>query len=270
MKKTVLVTGATGGLGAAIAREFVAQGWRVYASDEREPRDEIRRDLSGIFILRMDITSDVSVQKVYNLFKKMGIILDLIINNAGIDRYFPLSEAPVERFREVFEVNVFGAYRVNQIFLPLMRQPGGRIVHIGSESYQLTVPFLPYPLSKNLLERYAKVLRQELRYSGIDVVVIRPGAIDTMLIQQLRDLDQGADDWNLKAQFGRFTKAASREVGRVASPDRIARFIYNKSIVANPSAVYRINNQLQLRLAALLPFRLMAMIVRWRLSGGVK
>ncbi len=160
-QNSVLITGASGGLGMAMASHFARQGWLVIATDASEPRDEVRRNTAGIFVVRMDVTSDESVGKVFRLVEKMGVTLSLIINNAGIDRYFPLSEAPVERFREVFEVNVFGAYRVNQAFRPLLKSPGGRIVHIGSESLNLTVPFLTYPLSKKLLEGYAKVLRQE-------------------------------------------------------------------------------------------------------------
>jgi NAD(P)-dependent dehydrogenase (short-subunit alcohol dehydrogenase family) len=265
-QNSVLITGASGGLGMAMARHFAGQGWLVFATDGCEPRDEVRRNTAGIIVVRMDVTSDESVRKVFRLVEKMGVTLSLIINNAGIDRYFPLSEAPVERFREVFEVNVFGAYRVNQVFLPLLKRPGGRIVHIGSESLHLTVPFLTYPLSKKLLEGYAKVLRQELAFSGIDVVVIRPGAINTRLLQQVKDLGKDEGNWKLMPQFRRFAQGASREIGKTFSPERVAWFVYQKSIEPNPSAVYRINNQMQLRIAALLPFSWIEKIVRKRLS----
>jgi NAD(P)-dependent dehydrogenase (short-subunit alcohol dehydrogenase family) len=265
MKKTVLITGAAGGLGNALVHLFSQEGWRVIACDTNITADESGEN-DQIIPIRMDVTSDESVLTVFNRLKSAGITLDLIINNAGIDRYFPLSEAPVKRFREVFEVNVFGAYRVNQVLLPLMKKPGGRIVHVGSESLNLTVPFLTYPLSKKLLEGYAKVLRQELHFQGIDVVVIRPGAIETPLLKQVRELDPAKEAWNLADQFGMFAAGAAKEIGKTISPRAAATFIYRKSIISHPSAVYRINNSLQLRVASILPFCWLEKIVRKRLS----
>ncbi len=266
MNSLVLITGAAGGLGKAMTLFFSAKGWHVYACDVVKSTPAEFQRSGGITYFEMDVTSDQSVLAVFEQLQSDKVILDLIINNAGIDRYFPLSEAPVEYFREVFEVNVFGVYRLNQVFLPLLKRPGGRIVHIGSESLNLTVPFLTYPLSKKLLEGYAKVLRQELKFSGIDVVVIRPGAIETPLLNQVKTLNSVRMSWKLAPQFRKFAEGAVKEIGNVISPQEAAEFVYNKSIIPDPSAVYRINNSLQLRIAAMLPYRLVEKIVRKRLS----
>lgn len=268
MDRSVLITGASGGLGSALSTCFAGMGWQVFATDVQINRDQhlISEHHPKITFIAMDVTSDSSVQSVFKQLQDQNVNLSLIINNAGIDRYFPLSEAPVERFREVFEVNVFGAYRVNQIFLPLVKRPGGRIVHIGSESLNLTVPFLTYPLSKKLLEGYAKVLRQELRFYGIEVVVVRPGAIETQLVQQVRELSLNEVKWKLKPQFRKFTEGAAKEIGRTITPETAAKFIYKIAVIRNPASVYRINNSLQLRIAAWLPFSLIEKIVRKRLS----
>jgi NAD(P)-dependent dehydrogenase (short-subunit alcohol dehydrogenase family) len=266
MNKTVLITGASGGLGKAMSILYAAKGWHVYACDVAKPFPVEFQGADGISFFEMDVTSDRSVKAVFEKLQSDKVVLDVIINNAGIDRYFPLSEAPVECFREVFEVNVFGVYRVNQVFLPLLKSPGGRIVHIGSESLNLTVPFLSYPLSKKLLEGYAKVLRQELKFSGVDVVVIRPGAIETPLLNQVKTLSSVRENWKLAPQFRKFAEGAVKEIGKVIRPEEVAEFVYKKSIIPDPSAVYRINNSLQLRIAALLPFRLLEKIVGKRLS----
>ncbi len=261
-----MITGASGGLGRALADFFAARNWTVFATDSEMSEGMDDLPVSGVIPLKMDVTSDDSVQGVCRFLRDRNITLGLIINNAGIDRYFPLSEAPVEWFREVFEVNVFGAYRVNQVFLPILQKPGGRIVHIGSESLNLTVPFLTYPLSKRLLEGYAKVLRQELKYSGVDVVVIRPGAIETPLLKIVRELSATPVNWKLAPQFTKFAEGAASEIGKTISPDRAAEFIHKISVIRHPSSVYRINNRLQLRIAALLPFSWIEKIIRKRLS----
>lgn len=181
----LLITGAANGLGKATALHFARQGWRVTATDIDQEGLITLDGIEGITARVMDVTSDPSVSDVFFELEKAGDRLDLIINNAGIDRYIPFSEAPAEAFREIFEINLFGAYRVNLSFLPILNSPGGRIIQIGSESHHLALPFMPYPLTKRGVEAYSLSLRQELKFRGIDVVVVRPGAIDTAFIKNL-------------------------------------------------------------------------------------
>ena len=151
-EKYVLITGAGRGLGKALALTFLEKGWRVLATDLVQPIYEdagkpglqaLRQgSVKNLICLKMDVTSDESVAAAYALVNSENIRLDLVINNAGMDNYFLLSQAPVGKFKQMFEVNVFGAYRVNQVFLPLLRRPGGRIIHIGSESLNLAMPFM--------------------------------------------------------------------------------------------------------------------------------
>lgn len=279
--KVVLITGAGRGLGKAIAMTFLSKGYRVIATDLLPPdfTDERSQALfnsspelrNRLRTHKMDVTSDTSVYEAFYMLKTGNVQLDLIINNAGLDSYFLLSETPVNEFRRIFEVNVFGGYRVNQVFMSLVKKPGGRILHIGSESLNLTMPFMPYPLTKKLVEGYAKALRQELKFHGIDVVVVRPGAINTELLKTVSMLsdkpegDTGSDP--LKDAFHSFASQASSEIGKVISPEKAAEFIFKISCTPRPKAVYRINNMLQLRIAALLPFSLLERIVHKRLSN---
>jgi NAD(P)-dependent dehydrogenase (short-subunit alcohol dehydrogenase family) len=263
---SVLITGAAHGLGCALVHEFLRAGWFVVATDVDDLSMAWMLEQERVMVIGMDITSDSSVKSAFTKVKQEGIILDLIINNAGIDRYFPLSETPVDQFKQVFEVNVFGGYRVNQVFLPIVRRPGGRIVHISSESLKLTVPFMSYPLSKRLVEGYAKVLRLELHYAGIDVVVVRPGAIRTRLLQTVSSLNPADGTWSLAEQFTKFANSASKEIGKTISPEQAAAFILAVSIIRKPAAVYRINNMMQLRIAALLPYSWIEKIIYKKLA----
>jgi len=272
--KVVLITGAAHGLGRALTTRFLSEGWWVVATDVDEPAMMDLGKNPKIRAIRMDVTSDESVESAFKKVKSEKISIDVIINNAGIDRYFPLSEAPVGKFKEVFEVNLFGSYRVNQNFLPVLNKPGGKIIHIGSESLNLTIPFMSYPLSKNGLERYAKVLRQELKFQGIDVVVVRPGAIRTGLLENVLKLksvvssrQSAVGSWHLAAQMNKFAEDAPKNIGKVLEPEEVAAFIYKISLKPNPKAVYKINNSLQLKIAALLPFKLVEKLVRKRLTN---
>lgn len=267
MDKVVLITGSSGGLGRALAEKFLKEGWTVIATDLDELSMADLDLRQKAWVIRMDVASDASVREVFNRLSGANLKIDLIINNAGIDRYFPLSESPVENFKKVFDVNLFGAYRVNQIFLPLVKKPGGRIIHIGSESLNLTVPFMTYPITKKALENYAKALRLELGFHGIDVVVIRPGAIRTPLLEQVSKIKDLSMDWNLSAQFTKFADGAAKEIGKTITPQKAAEFIYRISVVRHPASVYKINNSLQLRIAALLPFSILEKIIRSRLKG---
>lgn len=261
----VLITGAANGLGRATALEFARRGWQVTATDiDREGLGSLSKE-DRIVPRIMDVTSDDSVKNLFMELKGKGISLDLIINNAGVDRYFPLSEAPLEEFKVIFEINLFGAYRVNQVFLPLLTSPGGRIIHIGSESYHLTLPFMPYPLTKRALESYTKVLRQELKFRGIEVIVVRPGAIKTNFIRNLSGIRHPVSDPALSKAFEKFATSVPGEVGKVISPEKAASFIYRVSRIRHPRSVYCINNSLQLKIAALLPFGLLEKIVKRRL-----
>ncbi len=249
--KSVLITGAAGGVGFSLTAIYRIRKWAVYATDIREdPRTAY-----------MDVTSDSSVEALRDQLLQQNVHLDLIICNAGIDRYFPFSEAPVSQMKEIFEVNFFGAHRVIVSFLPLLRKPGGMIILVGSESLNLIAPFMPYPLTKNCLERYGKVLRQELRFLGVKVTVVRPGAIDTPLLKALNSISWPVKDPRLAAAFERFTGAASRGFGKVLTPGKAAYFIYKVSLKTRPKPLYRINNMWKLRLAALIPFSLTERII---------
>ena len=262
----LLITGAAHGLGRATAVEFAQHGWKVIATDIDATALEGLAGIDGIIPKEMDVTSDESVENLFREVQYEFGELDLIINNAGVDIYYPLSEEPVKSFKEIFEINLFGAYRVNQIFLPILKSPGGRIIHIGSESYHLTLPFMPYPLTKRAVESYARALRMELKFRGIDVVVVRPGPIRTRFIENLSGIRHPVSDPSLKAAFEKFAASVPEEVGRLISPEKAASFIYRVSGIRHPASVYKINNSFQLRLASFLPSRILEKIIYRRLT----
>jgi NAD(P)-dependent dehydrogenase (short-subunit alcohol dehydrogenase family) len=254
-----------GGLGKALTREFRLNGWKVIATDvERKVMAEGIQD-EMVTSIAMDVSSDESVSSVAGLLLKDQIQIDLIINNAGIDHYFPLSETPVSQFKKILEVNLFGCYRVNQNFLSLIKKPGGRIINVSSEAVKINVPFMNYPISKQALESYSRTIRQELRFLGIDVVLVRPGAINTPFLDYVKNIERPDPDSLLKVPFGKFLLTAHEEIGKTIEPDVVARWIVKIANTKKTRRIYKINNSLQLKLASRLPFWLIDWIIYRRL-----
>jgi NAD(P)-dependent dehydrogenase (short-subunit alcohol dehydrogenase family) len=265
--RTVLITGAVGGIGCALVNRFAQAGCRVIAVDVN-PRietafaadEKVRRVVA-------DVSQEQSVQRLFRQLDQDSVVLDLIINNAGVDGYFPLSQTDVAAFEAMMAINVFGAMRINQMLLSLLQTPGGRIFHISSESVGMTMPFMPYPLTKTLLDAYSRALRIELSLVGIDVVSIRPGAVATPLTDAVGRIPRREDGAPMAEWFNRFADIAPRQIGRRSAPDELAAFVYRLSRRRSLRAVYRFNNMLKLRLAAWMPAGLVAFAVRRMLSG---
>jgi NAD(P)-dependent dehydrogenase (short-subunit alcohol dehydrogenase family) len=180
MTKVVLVTGASSGIGEAIARRLMADGWRVYAGARRVDRMTPLRD-AGAKLLALDVTDEASMTAAIAAIEKESGRLDALINNAGYGSYGALEDVPLEEGRRQFEVNVFGLARLTQLALPIMRrQRSGRIVNITSVGGKMHEPFGSwYHATKFAVEGMSDCLRMETAPFGIDVVVIEPGAIKT-------------------------------------------------------------------------------------------
>ena len=264
--QTVLITGAMGGLGDALVTEFSGKGWNVIATDLEGKNGKIDIPAGRVRKMAMDVTSSDSVGGVAGILLNEGQQIDLIVNNAGIDRYFPLCETPVEQFREVLEVNVFGSYRVNQAFLPLLKKPGGKIIHISSEAVKINMPFMTYPISKQTLEGYSRTLRQELHFLGIEVTLIRPGAIKTPFLENVKNMKNPVRDSLLALQFEKFAAQAYSEIGKTVEPAAVAKYICRIAGIKRTKPVYRINNSIQLSIASILPFSMVERMVYQRLK----
>lgn len=265
IQKTVLITGAKGGLGEALTHAFRGNGWYVIATDLEEKILNNKNPDEMIREMAMDVSSGDSVASVAGQLLNDQQQLDLIVNNAGIDRYFPLSETPVTYFQEVFEVNVFGSYRVNQNFLPLLKRPGGRIINISSEAVKINIPFMTYPISKQTLEGYSRTLRQELRFLGISVILIRPGAIRTPFLENVRKMKNPVPGSLLTGPFDKFASQAHKEIGKTIEPAEVAKYIFRIANARKTKAVYKIHNSIRLSLASVLPFWLVERMVYRRL-----
>ena len=179
-KKTALVTGASSGMGKAIARRLIQDGYQVYAAARSV---EKMHDLAhlGAYPLRMDISRDEDIVVAVNTIMSQTGGVDVLVNNAGFGLYGPVEEIGIDEARYQFEVNVFGAARLTQLLIPAMRaRRSGYIINItsmGGKIYTLLGAW--YHATKHALEGWSDCLRLEVAEFGIKVVIVEPGLIET-------------------------------------------------------------------------------------------
>jgi NAD(P)-dependent dehydrogenase (short-subunit alcohol dehydrogenase family) len=186
MKRSVLITGCSTGIGYATALHLDRRGWKVFAGVRKDKdADDLRSQGSeGLTPVIIDVTDQASIDAAAKLLgDELGNGLVGLVNNAGISVQGPLEYLPIDDLRRQFEVNVFGQIAVTQAFLPLIRQATGRIVFVGSVGGRApSIPLVgPYIASKYAIEALAESLRTELMKWGIKVSVVEPGAIKTAI-----------------------------------------------------------------------------------------
>ena len=189
MRKSIVITGASSGIGRATALRLAKNGWRVFAAVRKESDALAIREQGGeaIQTVTLDVTDRESIGNAARAVTAQlaGGGLDALFNNAGIGSLSPVEFTSFENLRKIFEVNLFGQIATIQAFLPLIRAAKGRIVNTGSVGDHLTPPFGgPLASSKAAFASMTSALRLELRPQGIEVCLIEPGAINTPAVKK--------------------------------------------------------------------------------------
>ncbi len=188
---SVLITGSNSGIGLATAVAFGRAGHQVYATMRRPDRGSrleriVADERLPIRISAMDVDSDASVADGIAAILREGP-LDVLVNNAGIERTGSVEELPLSEFRTVMETNYFGALRCIQALLPTMRrQRSGCIINISSVAGQIAIaPLTPYAASKFALEALSEALAQEMKPFNVRVAIVQPAITDTPMARRV-------------------------------------------------------------------------------------
>jgi NAD(P)-dependent dehydrogenase (short-subunit alcohol dehydrogenase family) len=249
--KTVLITGASTGIGAAAARHMAAKGWRVFAgvrkaADGDALKDGATGDLRPIIL---DVARPEQIASAVQTVSDAlaGAKLAGLVNNAGIAKMGPLAIQPMDDFKAHFDVNVFGLLAVTQAFVPLLgattERSGapGRIVNITSVGGRLSAPFLgAYTATKHAVESITDSLRRELVIYGIDAIAIGPGSVRTPIWDKAEAANTEGpyekSDWaeSLK-QFEQVMLSGGRTG---FTPEQIAGYIDTALTADKPKARY--------------------------------
>ncbi len=180
--KTVLITGASRGIGLATATLLAQQGYTVFGTS----RQPLSSNMNGFTLLQLDVRDEDSVQRCVQTIINQAGHIDVLINNAGHSLSGAVEEASAEDAHQLFETNFFGVIRMTNAILPHMRQAKqGHIIHISSLAGIIGVPYLGiYTASKHALEGYSTSLRYELNQFGIHISLIEPGDIQTGIVAE--------------------------------------------------------------------------------------
>lgn len=277
---TVVVTGASTGIGAACALDCVSRGMTVFAGvrDPRAGETLARKAGPSLIPITFDVTDErsiaQSVEAVQRVVGEAG--LGGLVNNAGIVIGSPLEVIPLPQLRKQLEVNVIGQIAVTQAFLPLLRRGRGRIVNMGSIAGRGTIPLLgPYSASKYALEALTDALRMELQPWGIQVSIIEPGAIATPIWEKSAKEAEGLEalaSEEAKILYAeaviRIREAVAEAAKRAIAPDAVARAVHHALTASRPHTRYLVGSDAKLRawMVKWLPDRIQDKLLLWALK----
>ncbi len=250
MSRSVVVTGASSGIGAACAARLSATGWHVYGGVRTDRDAQTLRD-RGIEPLLLDVTD---AEQTAAAAERVGASLDGLVDNAGIAVAAPLELVPLDELRRQLEVNVVGQVAALQAFLPALRAAKGRVVLMGSVGGRSALPFLgPYAASKHALEAVADCLRVELRPWDIAVSIVEPASIRTSIWEKgaahaeaLRGQLPPDSGQLYAARLTRFREVALAR-GPGADPAIVAKAVEHALTAERPKARYLVGRDAHIR-----------------------
>lgn len=266
--KSVLITGATGGIGFATAKYLISQGYEVYGFDIKE-----KEPVEHFHFYKVDLTSSKSIDEAFIKIKEEGVSFDAIIHLGGIYDLNSLIEISEEDFVKSYDINLFGVFRINKAFVPLLKENGKVIITTSELSTVDPLPFTGiYGITKAALDKYAYSLRMELQLLGHQVVVVRPGAIDTGLLNislaKLQDFKQNTVIF--KEHATKFDEIVNSVESKKIPPEKLAKLIGKILTKKKNKFVYKINRNFLLKILNVLPDRFQTWVIKKILTKKVK
>lgn len=274
---TVLVTGASSGIGQAAALHLAGEGFRVIgASRARSRLASLQSEASSrgqqMAVVELDINDDVQVgQDLPQLMDEYGPI-DVLVNNAGYGLWAPVEKYSVEELRDQFETNLFAAVRLIKAVLPgMMSQRRGTIINVSSYLGRLATPFHSgYASSKFALEGLSESLRTELRPFGVRVAVVEPGVVRTNFRRNQTVPEGLSDGENVYSPYMEIYLRRYALLERHGTdPVKVARVIHKVIRARNPGLRYPVglDARLGIMAARFLPERLLHALLRFVTMG---
>lgn len=272
--RSVLITGASTGIGRATALRLDRAGWRVLAGVRRdEDAESLHAEASSNLVpLMLDVTDAGQIAAAADRISSAvgGAGLDGLVNNAGIAVPSPLETIPIDDFRHQIEVNLTGQVAVTQALLPAIRQARGRIVFISSIGGRIAFPLTgAYHAAKFGIEAVGDIFRQELRAWEISVSIVEPGSIATPIWDrgEQRADEIGERTPEREALYGKaissYRKVVRATAKRGIPPEKVAVAIEHALDARRPKARYLVglDAKVQARLKPLIPTRVFDRVV---------
>jgi NAD(P)-dependent dehydrogenase (short-subunit alcohol dehydrogenase family) len=276
--RSVLVTGASTGIGRATALRLDGAGWRVFAGVRKEADAEslAQEGSPNLVPVILDVTDPEQIAAAAaRIEMESDGGLDGLVNNAGVAVPGPLETVPLADLRHQLEVNLVAYVAVTQAMLPQIRRARGRVVFLASIGGRIAFPFGgPYHASKFATEAIGDVFRQELRPWGIEVAIIEPGSIDTPIWERGQDkageIEAKSPQTNLLygAAIEKFRKVIEDTAARGIPPEKVAKAISHALESSRPKTRYLVglDAKVQARIQPFIPTRLFDRIVARQLN----
>jgi short-subunit dehydrogenase len=225
--RTIIITGASSGIGRAAAELFLKKGWQVIATARKTESLSNMPFSENLAVLPLDVTVSDSISSFMSIIKERGCYINALLNNAGYSVTGSFEDAGEERARRQFEVNVFGLMNITRAFLPIFRQQkNGTIINVASVAGHMGMPaFSLYCASKFAVEGFSESLSHELHSFGIKVKLVEPGPIKTDFYGRSMDVALPEDSPYFPVLDPAMKKL--NKMGMVGlPPERVARTIY--------------------------------------------
>jgi NAD(P)-dependent dehydrogenase (short-subunit alcohol dehydrogenase family) len=224
----VLVTGASSGIGRKITELLAADGHFVFAGARKADDIDALSGIENVRGIRLDVTLQGDIDAAVDLVASSGRKLHAVVNNAGVNSMGPLVEIDESELDFLFDVNVYGPYRVTRAFAPMIIESKGRIVNVSSISGTLSGPLYGiYSMSKHALEAYTDSLAREMSMLGVKVIGIEPGNYKTRIYHNrcdrllARGFDPSASLWqDAVSRMVRICKERPKDTD--PEPDQVA------------------------------------------------
>jgi NAD(P)-dependent dehydrogenase (short-subunit alcohol dehydrogenase family) len=243
-QKAVLVTGASTGIGRKITEVLAEKGYFVYAGARKQKDLDALNAIENVQAIRLDVTIQEEIDAAVQTVRDGGRGLYGLVNNAGVGVGGPLIEIEESEVRWLFDVNVFGVFKITQAFAPLIIESKGRITTIGSIAGTISGPFFgPYSMSKFAMEAYTDALAPEMERFDVQVSVIEPGNYKSDISKTGRARAGEMDDAKKKSPYaaeyaGRREGSADRS--QYKNPDEVAAAAVHALFAEQPKRRYMV------------------------------
>ncbi|HKJ16089.1 MAG TPA: SDR family oxidoreductase [Xanthomonadales bacterium] len=225
-QKAVLITGASSGLGRAAAEYLAGKGYHVYAGARKDADMQALNAIENVTAVRLDVTSAEQIAAAVEMVRNEGRGLWGLVNNAGINVIDPLIEAREEDLEFIFDVNVYGIFRVTRAFAPMIIESKGRIVNISSISGILSGGFVGYgmyTMTKHAVEAYTDSLDFEMAPLGVRAIAVEPGNYSSKIGEsRCRRMLNNADDRTytyFQAEMDQYAEWCKQRLEQGQSPE---------------------------------------------------
>ena len=242
---SILITGASSGIGQATAAYFAARDWQVFATMRKPSEAHPLAKVPGVTLLALDVTDPASIKQAIQTAISAHGHLDAIVNNAGYGALGAFELASEEQVRRQFETNVFGVMNVTKAILPHFRQrKAGTIINVASMGGRLAFPLYSlYHGTKWAIEGWSESMAYELRPFGIRVRIIEPGAIKTDFYDRSQDLLQNPDIMDYEAYTQKVIRNVEAAGGNAPGPDIVAKAIWKAANCTGGQLRYPVGNE---------------------------